>query len=98
MSTTPTLTWTDPLNASNYTYTFNMNDSTGSTVWQIPGNNSKSNGLTSATTSLTWGVDPTDSTNTPTPATLSTSTTYNWQIQVQDSNGNSAVTQVQFQP
>jgi hypothetical protein len=98
VSTTPTLTWTDPLNASNYTYTFNMNDSTGSTVWQIPGNNSKSSGLTSATTSLTWGVDPTDSTNTPTPATLSTSTTYNWQIQVQDSNGNSAVTQVQYQP
>ena len=97
-STTPTLSWLDPSNASNYTYQFNLNDSTGNTVWQVPGINSNSSSLTSATTSLIWGVDPTDSTNLPSPSTLSTSTIYNWQITVQDSVGNSAVTQVQYQP
>jgi hypothetical protein len=56
------------------------------------------NGFSNAITSLTWGVDPTGGGSTPTLSSLSTSTTYNWQIQLQDSNGNSATTQVQYQP
>ena len=97
VSTTPTFSWVDPINASNYIYSFNINNSSG-TIWQVPGNNSNSNGLTSATTSLVWGVDPTDNTNTPSPSTLTLNTTYYWQIQVQDSNGNSTVQQVQYTP
>jgi hypothetical protein len=98
VSTTPTFSWVDPINASNYTYTFNINDSTGNTVWQIPGQNSNSNGLTSSTTSLTWGTDPTDNTNVPSPSSLTLGATYSWQITVQDSSGNSSVQQVQYQP
>jgi hypothetical protein len=99
-STTPTLTWTAPVctGCSNYSYQFYMNDSNGNTVWQIPGNNSKSNGLPYTTTSLAWGVDPTDSTNTPSPSTLSTGMIYSWQITVQDSNNNQATQQVNYQP
>jgi hypothetical protein len=98
VSTTPTLSWTDPANASNYTYQMSMNDNAGNTVWQVPGNNSNANGFASATTSLVWGVDPNDPSNTPSPATLSTSVSYSWSITVQDSNGNTSVQQVQYQP
>jgi hypothetical protein len=98
VSTTPTFTWTDPANASNFSYQFYMNDSTGHTVWQVPGNNSNANTFSSAITSLVWGVDPNDNTNTPSPSTLSTSTSYSWSITVQDSSGNSAIQQVQYQP
>lgn len=95
-STTPTFTWTDPANASNYTYQFSI-CCYNNTIWQVPGQNSNSNGFSSSITSLTWGVDPTDGSNTPTTS-LSTGTTYSWQIQVQDTNGNSATTQVNYQP
>jgi len=95
-SLTPTFTWTDPLNASNYTYQFYMNNS-GGTVWQIPGTNSKSPGFSSAITSISWGTDPTGEGSTPT-GNLTHGTAYNWQITVQDSLGNSAATQVQYQP
>jgi hypothetical protein len=98
VSITPTFTWTDPINASSYTYQFYMNDSNGNTIWQIPGNNSNSNGFSSSTTSITWGTDPTGSGSTPSVGSLTLGTNYNWQIQVQDNNGNSAVTQVQYQP
>jgi hypothetical protein len=98
VSTAPTFTWTYPTNASSYTYQFYMNDSNGDTIWQIPGSNSKSNGFSSTTTSITWGTDPTGGGSTPSVGSLTLGTNYNWQIQVQDSNGNSAVTQVQYQP
>jgi hypothetical protein len=99
-STTPTFTWSYPSNASSYVYQFYISDNNGSTIWQIPSNNSKSNGFTSTQipgASITWGTDPTDSHNSVS-GSLSTSTMYNWQIQVQDSNGNTAQTQVQYQP
>jgi hypothetical protein len=100
VSTTPTFTWTNPVcgACSTYLYSFNLNDQTGNTIWQIPGNNSNSNGFSSAITSITWGTDPTGGGSTPTLGSLSTSTNYSWQIQIQDSNGNSAVTQVNYQP
>jgi hypothetical protein len=98
ISTTPTFTWTDPSSASSYVYEFSISDNNGSTIWQIPSNNSDSNGLPYTTTSITWPTDPTDSSNTPTLSSLSTSTTYNWQVQALDSYGNSALTQVSYQP
>lgn len=98
-NTTPTFTWTDPANASSYTYQFYLSDSSGNTIWQIPGQNSNLNGFSSSITSITWGTDPTgDSTNTPSVPSLTTGTTYNWQITVQDANGNSAQTQVSMTP
>jgi hypothetical protein len=92
----PTFTWTDPSNASNYTYQFQLSPQNSNTIWQIPGNNSNSNGMTSSTTSITWGVDPTGGGSTPSVGSLTSGTTYVWQIQVQDSNGNSTQTQTTF--
>ena len=69
------------------------------TGWQIPGNNSNSNGFTDSVTQIVWGTDPTgDLTNTPDPSVLTSGDQYNWQIQTQDSNGNSAQQQVSFTP
>ena len=88
-TTTPTFTWSDPANASNYTYQFQIQGS-GNTIWQIPGQNANSSGFDSSITSITWGTDPTgDSSNVPSVGSL-TSGTYNWSITVQDSNGNQA--------
>jgi hypothetical protein len=98
-STTPTFTWTDPANAGNYTYQFFIWDNNGNTIWQIPGNNSQSNGFASTITSIVWGTDPTgDSGNTPSVGSLTTGISYTWQIQLQDSNGNQAATQVTYTP
>jgi hypothetical protein len=98
VSTTPAFTWTDPVSASSYTYQFYLNDSSGNTIWQIPGTTSNSNGFSSATTSIPWGTDPTGGGSAPSVGSLTLGTTYLWQITVQDSNGNSAATQVQYQP
>jgi hypothetical protein len=98
-STTPTFTWTDdPTSGANYFYQYYLSDSNGNQIWQIPGNNSKSNGLTSAITSIPWGTDPTDPSNIPSVPTLTGGATYYWQIQSQDVNGNTAQTQVQYIP
>ncbi len=97
--TTPTFTWTYPANASDYTYSFNIYGGNNWSGWQIPGNNSKSNGFSSsAVTSIIYPTDPTDSTNTASPSSLTTGQQYNWQISAQDSNGNSAQQQVYFIP
>jgi len=97
-STTPTFTWIDPANAANYTYQFDLSDSSGNTIWQIPENDSKSNGFSSSITSITWGTDPTGGGSTPSISSLATGTSYQWQIQVEDDNGNEATTQVIYQP
>lgn len=94
----PTFTWTDPANASNYVYQFYLSDNSGNSIWNVPGNNSNLNGLPSTVTSLAWGVDPNDNTNTPTVNSLTSGVTYNWQITVQDSNGNQAQTEVYYIP
>jgi len=96
--TQPTFSWTDPLNASSYTYRFTLNNPTGGSLWQVPGNNSKLDGLPSTVTSLVWGVDPTDNTNAPSVPNLTPGTTYQWSVQVQDSDGNSAQQQVNYKP
>ncbi len=96
---TPTFTWTYPANAGNYTYQFYIQQWNGPQIWSVPGNNSKSNGFSSSVPSITFGTDPTDATNDlPSGQTLTNGTTYNWSIQAQDSNGNSAQTQVFYEP
>jgi hypothetical protein len=76
-----------------------MNDSNGNPIWQLPGSNAtNSSGFSSAITSITWGTDPTGGGSNPLVGSLTQGTTYLWQITVLDSNGNAAVTQVQYQP
>ncbi len=94
-TSTPTFTWTDPSSASNYTYQFQLGYGNGGTIWQIPGQNSNSNGFDSSITSITWGTDPTGGGSTPSLSPL-TPGTYNWQISVQDSKGNQANKQTYF--
>ena len=96
-SLTPTFTWTDPANPGNYQYQFYLNDNQGNMVWQLPGNNSQSNGFSSSITSITWGTDPTGGNSTPTGA-LTHGTTYYWQIQVMDANGNSTQERTFYKP
>jgi hypothetical protein len=97
-STAPTFMWTDPANASSYTYQFQIYDNNSNTIWSVPSENANLNGFPSTITQIVWGNDPTDSSNTPTVANLTTGTQYQWQIQVQDVNGNSATTQVYYTP
>lgn len=95
-STTPTFTWTYPANAGSYIYQFDIS-SNNENIWQIPSNNSNTNGFPSTVTQIVWGTDPTgDSSNTPSLNSLTTGTQYNWQLETQDSNGNQAQTQVYF--
>ncbi len=96
-STTPTFAWNYPADPTLYTYSFYLSsNNSGGNGWQIPGNNSKSKGFANTdVTSITYPIDPTDSTNQANPSYLSPGQ-YNWQIQVQDSNGNSAQQQVYF--
>ena len=101
----PNFGWTDSANAmgSNYYYFFSLNQTTtpcpsnNCTIWQIPGENSNTNGFSSSITSLTWGMDPTGGGSTP-AGSLSGSDQYNWTIQVQDTNGNQAQTTVNYTP
>jgi len=97
ISMTPNFSWTDPANASSYTYQFQLWDQNGNQIWQIPGNNSNSNGFSSSITSITWGVDPTGTGDLPSVSSLNGSSNYNWQMTVKDVNGNSAGVQVTFQ-
>jgi Putative Ig domain len=101
-STTPTFTWTYPASPGNYTFQFYIQQNNGGTVWQIPGNNSNSNGFTNTQipmpAGLVYGTDPTDSTNTPAYSTLTSGIIYNWSIQAKDSNGNSAQISTYFTP
>jgi Chitobiase/beta-hexosaminidase C-terminal domain len=98
VSVTPTFTWIDPANASNYTYQFFLSDSNNNTIWQIPGQNSNSNGFSSSITSIPWNTDPTGGGSTPSVGSLTLGAVYTWSINVQDSTGNAAQTQVQYQP
>jgi hypothetical protein len=97
-SITPTFNWTDPTNPSAYSYQFYLIDPSGAAIWQVPATSAASNGFSSAITSIAWGVDPTGGSSNPTVSSLTLGATYLWQITAQDSNGNTAVTQVQYQP
>jgi hypothetical protein len=99
----PNFSWTDSASSmgSNFSYSFYLqqnNCTSGNcNIWQIPGQNSSSNGFSSSITSLTWGMDPTGGNSLPT-GSLSSSDTYSWTIQVQDSNGNQAQTSTGYTP
>ncbi len=98
VSTAPDFTWTYPASASSYTYKFSVSNSNNNGIWQIPGNNSKSNGFTSSQipvpAGIQWPTDPTDASN-GAPSGLA-SGTYNWSLETIDSNGNSASTGMYF--
>jgi hypothetical protein len=87
----PNFSWSDPAEDSTDVFSFYLSDSTGNTIWQIPGNGSRTTGFSSSIASLAWGVDPTDSSNIPSVSDLSDATLYSWRVQVQDSNGNQAL-------
>jgi hypothetical protein len=97
-SVTPTFTWTDPANASNYAYQFSLSNSPGGTIWQIPGGGITSKGFASTVTSIPWGTDPTGGGSVPTVGSLTLNSQYTWQIGAEDSYGNQAITEVQYQP
>lgn len=99
----PNFTWTYPANAGDYLYNFSLNQNTNCsgdcTLWQIPNNNSNSNGFTvtqdettggTATTGeIEWNQDPTGG-GSSISGSLNSSDDYSWQINVQDTNGNQA--------
>jgi hypothetical protein len=101
-STTPTFAWTYPSNPTNYTYQFHLYEP--NTIWQIPGNNSNSNGFPSSQipmpAGLVWDTagDSADGNSPVSIPSLATTTNYSWQITVTDINGNQATTQVNYQP
>jgi len=97
VSATPSFNWTDPANASNYTYQFQLQDSSNSTIWKIPSDHSGSNGFSNSITSITWGSDPTGNSITPSVSSLDSLATYYWSIQATDASGNSAQEQVSFE-
>jgi hypothetical protein len=98
-NTTPTFTWTDPSNSSNYLYQFWLCCDSNGTIWQIPGNNSNSNGFSNSILSIVWGTDPTGGGSSPTDPSLTSGTTYTWSIEVlNNTTGNSTQTQASFQP
>jgi len=97
VSVTPNFSWTDPTGASNYVYQFWLCCDQNGTIWQIPSNNSNSNGFPYTITSITWNVDPTGSGDLPNVSSLNGLTNYSWQIQASDVNGNSAQVQVNFE-
>jgi hypothetical protein len=97
VSVTPNFSWTDPAGASNYVYQFWLCCNQNGTIWQIPSNNSNSNGFPYTITSITWNVDPTGSGDLPDMSSLNGLTNYSWQIQATDVNGNSAQVQVNFE-
>jgi hypothetical protein len=98
--TTPTFTWSDPANASNYTYQFWLSDTTNgwNQIWQLPGQNSNSDGFSSTITAIPWNTDPTNSNSLPSQNPLLLGHTYQWTISSKDSNGNEAQANASFQP
>ncbi|HEV2134994.1 MAG TPA: putative Ig domain-containing protein [Terracidiphilus sp.] len=97
--TQPNFSWTVPSADSSDVFGFSLADSNYNTFWQIPGNNSNLNGFPSALTSISWGIDPTDSSNDlPSGSTLTTGSTYNWYVTAQDSNGNQATNWMYYVP
>jgi hypothetical protein len=90
--------WSDPSVDSSDLFSFYLTDSSGNTVWQVPGSNSNFGGFSSSITSLSWGVDPNDPGNDlPPGVVLTDQAMYTWGIQAQDNNGNQALVIQVFQ-
>jgi hypothetical protein len=97
-SDTPSFNWTYPDGDSGYSYQFSVCCSTNGMIWNIQGLDPSKGGFSSSdvTPPLEWGVDPTDSGNTPSPSSLSAGSQFSWSVQTIDSAGNSAVAQANF--
>jgi hypothetical protein len=96
-SITPNFSWSYPTGASSYLFGFQLWDSSGTTIWQIPTKHSSADGFSSTISpAITWGVDPTSSGDTPSVISLNSGSTYNWAITTYDTNGDSAQVQVSF--
>ena len=95
---TPNFSWSYPSNPGNYLYSFSVWGNNG-TIWQIPGQNSNSNGFanTDIPSALTWGVGPTNSSNMPSPSSLSDGGNYQWSVRSTDGFGNTASAQMNFE-
>jgi hypothetical protein len=99
-NTKPTLTWTYPVNASNYLYQMWFADPNWSTLWSIPALYSSTNSFTSSIKpSIPWGTDPTGATgNTPKLSSLTDGDAYHWEIVAYDTNGNRSQNSVYYVP
>jgi hypothetical protein len=92
-------TWTDSSNStgSNVYYYFYLFQVTGKCpsgdclIWVIPS-------FTSSIQSIIWGIDPTNSSNTPSVSSLTSGDMYEWLITVVDSSGNQASTSTLYMP
>jgi len=94
----PTFLWNVPSVDTSDIFSFYLYDPNNNVVWQIPGANSNSNGLSSSITSLNWGIDPTDPNNDLTPGfALTSQTVYSWDLSARDIYGNQALSSVAFQ-
>jgi hypothetical protein len=95
----PTFSWTDPPNAANYTYFFDVTEQGGNMEgWQIPKPSLNPTGFSSTITSIPWGVDPTGSGSVDEMSTLQNQIDSMWQVKAVDSNSNSSTMYVYYWP
>jgi hypothetical protein len=96
---TPNISWTDPANASDYTYTFSFSGGSPRESWEIP---ASGYGLSfsSSIDSITWGIDPTGGGNLPTQASLTSggNQNYSWGVTATDSSKNTSSLGVFYYP
>jgi hypothetical protein len=96
---TPTFTWTDPVNASNYTYDFYAQGSVVSSwLWEIPALPIPTNNFSSSITSVPWGVDPTGGGSVIPVSSMTNGIEYNWVVEAYDGKGNSSQQSVYYRP
>jgi hypothetical protein len=100
-NTQPTFSWNDPANPANggpYVYQLWVANDNYNTVWQIPGGNSNSRGFPSTITSIAWGTDPTNASNSPSVSSLTDGDVYYWFVTAYDQNGNAGSMEVDYVP
>ena len=101
--TQPTFTWTYPSGASTAgdNYWFSLCCNSNNDIWDVPGQNSNSNGFTytqAPSGSLTWNVDPSGTGSSTSVSNLTVGTQYTWTITAIDGNGNQATAGTWYQP
>jgi hypothetical protein len=97
---TPNFSWTDPANASNYGYLFDLYTVSapgpGYVNWYVPG--SGWGPFSSSIDSLSWGVDPTGSGSVPSAPSLASGSDYEWYVSASDGKGNFSQLNVFYDP